>query len=364
MVTVHDPRYPRCALKLCVPEIERRQNHIGGVDSNHPLLPIALDCLKDADGERPSAQQLCQRVAALKETAIYKDASERAKDSSGKEGESEQIQSLQQNLEEKNRVIGQKDATIEQQLIRQQELTQQMQQQNQQIQRLEGEKRRVERERNQAIQEKERELGRVNQQLEESERLIADFGKRNTELEEQLSVLRGQVQEKDGGAKVRAVERANFKLKWREGGKAPCRMYRSCDAVVDGNTVYCKYDTNKNLYAYHMPSSNWSPIPDGLTNGFALTVIDGLPTTVGGFGDDDWNTNKLYSLTGEGRRRRWTEKYPPMPTKRNCMSALCTGTALIVAGGKDDIEQKVKTVEVLDSGSQLLTYLNHCHGHH
>ena len=38
--------------------------------------------------------------------------------------------------------------------------------------------------------EKERQLGRVNQRLEESEQLIADFGKRNTELEQQISVLR------------------------------------------------------------------------------------------------------------------------------------------------------------------------------
>ena len=55
--TVNDPRYPPGSLKLCVPEIERRQNHnISQVDPNHPLLPIALDCLKDADGECPSAQ--------------------------------------------------------------------------------------------------------------------------------------------------------------------------------------------------------------------------------------------------------------------------------------------------------------------
>ena len=45
-------------------------------DPNHSLLPIALDCLKDADGERPSAQQLCERLAALKETAKHKNASD------------------------------------------------------------------------------------------------------------------------------------------------------------------------------------------------------------------------------------------------------------------------------------------------
>ena len=168
LMTIDDPRYPQGALKLCVPEIERRQNHISQVDPNHPLLPIALDCLKDRDVERPSAQQLCERVAALKETSKYKTALERVKDSSDKDGECEQIQSLQQNLEEKNHVIDQKEQQLRQ---CKEELTQQIQQlerdKNQIVQRLERDKQQLERERNHAIQEKvekERQLGRVNQQ--------------------------------------------------------------------------------------------------------------------------------------------------------------------------------------------------------
>ena len=44
-------------------------------------------------------------------------------------------------------------------------------------------------------------------------------------------------------------------------------------------------------------------------------------------------TNQLFSFTMEGGVRRWTEKFPPMPTKQWGATALCTGTALIVAGG-------------------------------
>ena len=54
-----------------VPEVERRQNHISQIDPNHPLKSVALYCLKDRDVERPSAQQLCERVAALKEDSQY-----------------------------------------------------------------------------------------------------------------------------------------------------------------------------------------------------------------------------------------------------------------------------------------------------
>jgi hypothetical protein len=324
-----------------VPEIERRQNHISRVDPNHPLLPIALDCLKDADGERPSAQQLCERVAALKETAKYKNASERVKDSRGKEGEYEQLR----------HVIDQKDATITEKEQQLRQCREELTQQNQQL----------EREKEQAIEEKvekERELGRVNQQLEEIVRLITDFGERNPELEEELAVLRSQVQGKDGGAKAGAVSRTDFKLRWREGEKAPCEMGRCSDTVVHSGTVYCRYDLYDKVYAYHIPSSTWSlTTPDPPYAGFALAVIDDLLTAVGGYRgarSDFRNTNKLLSLTGEGSGRRWTEKFPPMPTKRYNVSALCTGTALIVAGGsgcrgRGDKDEALKTVEVLNT---------------
>ena len=38
-----------------------------------------------------------------------------------------------------------------------------------------------------------------------------------------------------------------------------------------------------------------------------------------------------------------------MPTKRYCVSALCTGTALIVAAGINDNIQKLQTVGVLNT---------------
>ena len=69
------PGLPSDALaEVPIPEIERRQNHISEIDPNHPLLQVALDCLNDKDIERPSAQQLCERVAALKEHSWYNES--------------------------------------------------------------------------------------------------------------------------------------------------------------------------------------------------------------------------------------------------------------------------------------------------
>ena len=54
-----------------VPESNRRSNHLSLISPTHPLLPIAMDCLKDADTQRPSAQLICHRLSSLKEAPQY-----------------------------------------------------------------------------------------------------------------------------------------------------------------------------------------------------------------------------------------------------------------------------------------------------
>jgi hypothetical protein len=57
-------------------EPERRKNHIDMIDSGHGLLPIAVDCLHYQENERPSSEELCQRLAGLKETREYRESVE------------------------------------------------------------------------------------------------------------------------------------------------------------------------------------------------------------------------------------------------------------------------------------------------
>ena len=111
-----------------VSEIERRQNHIGEIDPNHPLKQVALDCLKDRDVERPSARQLCARVAALKEYPQYRvsvrvvEARTTAEQgrSDERDGElrslrqqhSEHVQDLQQIIQSLTSRLAEKDQTI------------------------------------------------------------------------------------------------------------------------------------------------------------------------------------------------------------------------------------------------------------
>jgi N-acetylneuraminic acid mutarotase len=71
--------------------------------------------------------------------------------------------------------------------------------------------------------------------------------------------------------------------------------------------------------------------------------VNNLLTTIGG----SPITNELYSLIGVGKDKRWTNEFPPMPTKRRRTIALCSEKALVVAGG--DKGETLRTVEIMNT---------------
>ena len=91
-VTIQDARYPTGRVVVFVPESERRKKDIDLVDPNHPLLPLALHCLKDRDTERPSADELCGRLATLKGEQMYTRSVEQSRE------QSVSVQTLQEEL--------------------------------------------------------------------------------------------------------------------------------------------------------------------------------------------------------------------------------------------------------------------------
>ena len=330
---IDDPQYPR-AIKMSVPEIERRQNHIRKVDPNEPLLEIVLDCLKDAESERPSAEQLCKRMAALKKRVQYR---ERRQDDTDK----------------KDILIAAKDQELR-------EYRQENERQSLKIERLYRDYQRLEKDKTLTFQEKiekDRQLSHVNHQLEERERLIADLETRVAELEERLSQRDLQPQTRRD-RRSRAGSEAVIKLKWRKGEKAPCGTYRWCDAVIGGDTVYCMQQKTRGratIHSYHTKTSKWSSLPHcPVYRGFALAVVGGALTMIGGFGDNGEDTNKLFSLTGArgDGEEGWNEEIPAMPTKRYGVSALCSETALMAVGGWKKNGTKLTTVEVFNTTSR------------
>ena len=293
-VAANQPGLPNTA-EVPVAEVVRRQNHISQVDPNHPLLPIALDCLKDKDTERPSAQQLCERIASLKERPKY----------------SESVTATQQELGQ----MAQQLQELQQTLAREREENQKLQ-----LSHREEIKRR---------DEKEKQL---NQELECSLQERAELDKQFHKLEEKLLTCGELPQEQQD---VGVAD----KLVWREAGRAPFLDRRWCDAVISGSRLYF-LDGDRHLWIYGVSERGWTQLPDCLYRCSSLTVLHDLPTTVGGN-----LTNKLMSLSTE---RKWIENCPAMPTKRYFVTAVHTGTALIVAGGTGQNSKDLTTVEVLN----------------
>ena len=147
-----------------------------------------------------------------------------------------------------------------------------------------------------------------------------------------------------------AVYRASIKLIWREGKKALCRISSSYCAVTDDGALYIRKWTRE-VYAYSIRSSSWSQLPSSPYNDCPSVIINNLLTLVGGY-HGGTTTNQLFSLTGEGSGRRWTEEFPPMPTRRYQSIALCTETALIVAGGETMQGSKLGTVEIMNTSTK------------
>ena len=119
------------------------------------------------------------------------------------------------------------------------------------------------------------------------------------------------------------------------------------NAIVDGDMVYLRTGT-RNIYAYKSTDETWDQLPGCETEWCSLAVVNNLLTTIGGRDSGDKVTNQLFSLTGEGRSKTWREMFQSMPTKRSLSVAVCTGQALIVAGGLDQGLKRLRTVEVMD----------------
>ena len=78
-------------LRREIAETERRKAHLQLIPEAHSLKPLALQCLKKKENERPSALQLCERLSELKQSSQYRESREQAEHSS-------EIQQLQLQL--------------------------------------------------------------------------------------------------------------------------------------------------------------------------------------------------------------------------------------------------------------------------
>ena len=191
-IDISDPRIPSGTVDVPVPEVERRRSHIDLVDPAQPLLPVALDCLKDRDRERPSAQDLCNRLAALKDTPQCGDSvqqGQRAKT----DGERVRIRELQAGAQERRRQLQEKDRTIATNEAQLQENDRTIATKERQLQ----EKDHAIATRERQLQEKDRTIASKETQLQEKDRTITTNETRLQEKDRTIATKERQLQEKD-----------------------------------------------------------------------------------------------------------------------------------------------------------------------
>ena len=322
------PASPTGQVQVPVLDVERRKEQIDTISPAHPLLPVATECLKYNQEDRPAAQQLCEQLATLKEAPQYSESKQRVQESSSPVGNDttdndRTNRELQQQVQEMCQVIQEKDHVISDQV-------------------------RMLRDSNRQLQDNEQVVAEFQQTLAQREKEIRDLRERLSardsdinDLQRQLQHLRVEQPQAKVGSKM--AEKRSIKLRWRDGGRAPEEMYfGSCTA--DGQMVY--FRCGSDVHAHNAATGKWNKLPKCPHTYFALVVVNGVLTAVGGCDTSHNDTNKLLSLVGEGK---WVEQLPCMPTKRSLTAAVCSGKTLAVIGGY--CGGGLKTVELLDIDS-------------
>ena len=364
IMEINDPRIPLGTVQVNIPEIERRRSHIDLVDPAHPLLLVALDCLKDRDRERPSCHQLCGCMSTLKASPKYTESVQQSQvntkptQSANRETREREIQQSQQ-----IRDLQQQLHTLRNHLREKEQENQQKQQQilglrtllTAKDEQLAGKEHQLQ-QKEAAIATHQQEIQQLRQQMQSSEQVTAEFHQNLLEREKMIRDLQRQVLElqqqsrqrgqkrEEGEASGGAGSGGSIKLRWRSGGRAPRKMHGEV-SVVDGSVAYFKPAGSKGVFAYNSTTNKWSELPKCPNFGFCLAMVNSILTAIGGETPHGEFINSLFSLTDN----KWAKQFPPMPTKRCVTAVVCSGRSLVVAGGVGGGHKKLSAVEVMDT---------------
>ena len=352
---VEDSRSPTGTIEIPVLDSERRKSHIDLIDPTHTLLPTALSCLSYLEKDRPSAQDLCRQLAAIKEAPRYQlqilQQELQTKDQQLQESQ-RRTHTLQQELQMKDQQLHDSQRQFQRNLLQHEQANKQLQDTVSQLRR----------DLQQAVEEKqagERRLREQNQQLlkmpqvgaRPHETITPPKRKLQQPQEEQHATRDQQLQpmKRPGPLPQKTVmqQKAIRDMKWQRESKAPEKLFRG-SAAADSNMVYFHSGISTTIiHSYDSTTRKWHQLPPTPHPHSTLVVVHHILTMVGGM-ISGAATDSLLSLMGEGRDIKWLPNFPAMPTKRYFTAVVCSGRFLIVAGGNDD-RNILSTVEVLDT---------------
>ena len=344
-----DEQDERSEVRQVVPEAERRKAHLELIPDNHPLKPIAIQCLK-IEKRRPSAVQISDRLSEMKQ---YSSGAKEVHDGTSDvqqlmlqlqgqriltDSKAREANGYKSRVAELEKVIEEKDKEF---VVKHQteciELRAQLLMKERKLQESQNSK---EREVKQAKEENAKENCELRKTLEQKERIITNIQEtisaQNERIQELKSQLVSTVVDESYQQPVTPQRAENCKdiskMSSKRGKNAPEAIHRGA-AVVHGNTVYFAPANSPKVYSYRslQGEEEWSQLPDNHNENCGLAIVDGRLTSIGG-----WNispTNTLLSLERRGENQHWFALLPPMPTPRNNAACATTEHALVVAGG-------------------------------
>ncbi|XP_064405425.1 probable serine/threonine-protein kinase kinY [Halichondria panicea] len=358
-IQVPHPRNPGRTIeaKIAIPELERRQAHMSLIEPTHPLLPIARHCLKDRDDKRPSSQQLCQTLDALKRTPRYQESSQQDLHQMLREKD-EQITAKDNQLQANEQIIMEKDTQLQENRETTIQNNEQLHTQNIEIGELTTRLGQATQE-NQTLQHeaeaRERQLRRLNQELQSSEENTAALQQAIDQRDREVTQLRQVLASKNEESHNLSTRMHQVALQDEQATPmkpvtieslpdAPDGIgYRSSSAVI-GDKAYFSPHGSKTVHEFS--NNQWYELPPCPNLYFTIVSVNDMLTTVGGYSDTQQYSNKLYSYINN----KWVEHFPPMPTKRWTPGAVYANNTLVVVGGYSHAKH-LNTVEILNTAN-------------
>ena len=357
-VQINDPRFPSGEVLVVFPELDRRREHLDLVPPTHPLLQVALDCIKDKEDDRPTSEQLCSRLVALKESDGYRESlrqaagEERAVQTDREQEMQQQLRERESRVEELAREVQQLQLEKEEDTTQRDQLQQQIRAKTNEIQQLQQHIRGKTSENQQLQQhirvrsgENEQVVAALQQSVEQKDVAIRAKDELLQEKEREIRELRQRVR----GLEGRGVVKGPLKLEWRDGPPAPYAIFGH-SVAVSGDMVYLCDGWRWKILMFNSRREQWTVLPGCNKISFSIAVVNGLLTAIGGRVSLR-ATNTLLSLTLDIpviSREKWIEKLPPMTYCRNYPAVITIDTSLIVAGGFGSDKEKAP-VEVMDT---------------
>ena len=290
-------------IQMCsrqTPRQGERMKHMEQIRTTHPLLPIAKKCLSDKQEDRPSAEELCQILATLKEKPEYK----------------------------KGDLPAKVDPQYAQELLKQNK-------------------------------ELRKEVEHKDKRLKEQHGYLAELKQTKNYLWRQLDEL--QLQKGSGKRVSISAPKQQWDIGIKL-PTTMIRGDVAIDGDVayfmnkDG-TLYKFVSTVD-------PERAWNQLTTCPHEDSCLAIVNGLLTAIGGLenkGLANSVTNKLISLKGSGEIKKWEAQFPAMPTKRYLAAATTTTSHLIVIGGVSRVGvmhalETIDTVEVMNTAAFPLVW--------